>query len=163
MSRGGLSLSELTAAIVERSEGRLRATLQGDSTRRIAAVAPLSTASASDLAFLANPRYRREAHASRAGAIVLAPRDAEALQEGRSSGSTFVVVDAPYAWFAMAAQVLHPMAERHRRHPPAGPGRSWCRGRCDAPRSVPARSSAPEPDWAPASSSIPVPTWERGL
>ena len=111
MSRGGLSLSELTAAIVERSEGRLSATLQGDSTRRIAAVAPLSTASASDLAFLANPRYRREAHASRAGAIVLAPRDAEALQEDRSSGSTFVVVDSPYAWFAMAAQVLHPMVE----------------------------------------------------
>jgi UDP-3-O-[3-hydroxymyristoyl] glucosamine N-acyltransferase len=111
MSRGGLSLSELTAAIVERSEGRLRATLQGDSTRRIASVAPLKTASASDLAFLANPRYRREAHASSAGAIVLAPRDAEALQEDRSSGSTFVVVDSPYAWFAIAAQVLHPMAE----------------------------------------------------
>jgi UDP-3-O-[3-hydroxymyristoyl] glucosamine N-acyltransferase len=110
MSRGGLSLSELTAAIVERSEGRLRATLQGDSTRHITSVAPLSTASASELAFLANPRYRREAHASRAGAIVLAPRDAEALQEGRSSGSTLIVVDSPYAWFAMAAQVLHPAA-----------------------------------------------------
>jgi len=110
MNRGGLSLSELTAAIVERSEGRLRATVQGDSSRRISSVAPLSTASASDLAFLANPRYRREAQASRAGAIVLAPRDAEALQQGQSSGSTFIVVDAPYAWFAMAAQVLHPTA-----------------------------------------------------
>jgi UDP-3-O-[3-hydroxymyristoyl] glucosamine N-acyltransferase len=110
MNRGGLSLSELTAAIVERSEGRLRATLQGDPSRRISSVAPLATASASDLAFLANPRYRREAGASRAGAIVLAPRDAEALQQGQPSGSTFIVVDAPYAWFAMAAQVLHPAA-----------------------------------------------------
>jgi UDP-3-O-[3-hydroxymyristoyl] glucosamine N-acyltransferase len=108
MNRGGLSLSELTAAIVERSEGRLRATLQGDSSRRISSVAPLSTASASDLAFLANPRYRHEAQASCAGAIVLAPRDAEALQQGISSGSTLIVVDAPYAWFAMAAQVLYP-------------------------------------------------------
>ncbi|HQR76765.1 MAG TPA: UDP-3-O-(3-hydroxymyristoyl)glucosamine N-acyltransferase [Burkholderiaceae bacterium] len=110
MSRGGLSLSELTTAIVERSEGRLRATLQGDASRRIASVAPLSTATAADLAFLANPRYRREAQASLAGAIVLTPRDAEALQEARSSKATFIVVDSPYAWFALAAQVLHPTA-----------------------------------------------------
>jgi UDP-3-O-[3-hydroxymyristoyl] glucosamine N-acyltransferase len=114
MNRGGLSLSELTAAIVERSEGRLRAVLQGDSSRRISSVAPLATAAASDLAFLANPRYRREAQASRAGAIVLAPRDAEALQQGQPSGSTFIVVDAPYAWFAMAAQVLHPTTDAAR-------------------------------------------------
>ena len=110
MTRGGLSLSELTAAIVERSEGRLRATVQGDASRRVSSVAPLSSASASDLAFLANPRYRRDAQASHAGAIVLAPRDAEALQEGRAPDSTFVVVDAPYAWFALAAQELHPAA-----------------------------------------------------
>jgi len=39
MSLGGLSLSELTAAIVGRSEGRLRASLQGDAGRRVSAVA----------------------------------------------------------------------------------------------------------------------------
>ena len=110
MSRGGLSLSELTAAIVERSEGRLAATLQGDPTRRISSVAPLTTASASNLSFLANPRYRRELPASRAGAIVLSPRDADSLPDDCAGRTTFVVVDAPYAWFALAAQLLHPMA-----------------------------------------------------
>jgi len=107
MSLGGLSLSELTAAIVGRSEGRLRASLQGDAGRRVSAVAPLASATPTDLTFLADARYRRDASRSHAGAIVLGPRDAEALQQG-GSPAVLIVVDAPYAWFAMAAHLLHP-------------------------------------------------------
>jgi len=107
MSLGGLSLSELTAAIVERSQGRLRAEVQGDAGLRVTAVAPLAAASPTDLTFLADARYRREAQASRAGAIAVSPRDAEALQQSGSAAAR-VVVDAPYAWFAMAAALLHP-------------------------------------------------------
>jgi UDP-3-O-[3-hydroxymyristoyl] glucosamine N-acyltransferase len=107
MTPGGLSLSELTAAIAEHTQGRLRATLRGDAEQRISSVAPLASATATDLAFLANPRYRRDAQNSRAGAVVLTQRDAEAL-EARPAGGALVIVDAPYAWFALATMVLHP-------------------------------------------------------
>lgn len=113
MTAGGLSLSELTAAVAERSQGRLRATLHGDAARRVSSVAPLAAAAAADLTFLADPRYRRDAPASRAGAIVLGPRDAEALQGSHSADTTLVVVDAPYAWFALAAGLLCPPAAAH--------------------------------------------------
>ncbi len=41
---------------------------------------------------------------------MLAPRDAEALGEDAERESVFIVVDAPYAWFALATQLLHPRA-----------------------------------------------------
>ncbi len=123
-----MSLSELTAAIAERSEGRLRATLQGDPGRRVRSVAPLATATAADLAFLANPRYRRDAQASRAGAIVLDPRDAEALGEDAKREAVFIIVDAPYAWFALATQLLHPPSRRSRRDSCRRARRRQCKG-----------------------------------
>jgi len=107
MTSGGLSLSELTAAIVERTNGRLRAALRGSAERRVCSVSPLASASGTDLAFLANPRYRSEALTSRAGAIVVTAQDADAL-DARTEPGTLVVVDAPYAWFAFATQLLHP-------------------------------------------------------
>jgi UDP-3-O-[3-hydroxymyristoyl] glucosamine N-acyltransferase len=110
MTSGGLSLSQLTAAIVERTQGRLRAELRGNPERRVASVAPLATASTADLAFLANPRYRRDAQQSQAGAIVLAARDADAIGPRANADDALVVVDAPYAWFALATQLLHPAA-----------------------------------------------------
>jgi len=113
MATGGLSLSNLTVAIIEKTQGRLRATVRGSAEQCVTSVAPLATASATDLAFLANPRYRRDAQRSQAGAIVLTLQDADAL-EARPSGA-LVIVDAPYAWFALATQLLHPT-------PPAAAG-----------------------------------------
>jgi UDP-3-O-[3-hydroxymyristoyl] glucosamine N-acyltransferase len=112
MRPGGLSLSELTAAVAAKSGGRLKATLAGDPNRRVAAVAALTEAGPADLSFLANPKYRRDAAATRAGAVVLGPADAAALP---AHAAAHIVVDAPYAWFALAAQLLHPAA-------PAEPG-----------------------------------------
>jgi UDP-3-O-[3-hydroxymyristoyl] glucosamine N-acyltransferase len=109
MASGGLSLSDLTAAIVESTQGRLRAELRGSPERQIASVAPLATAAAADLSFLANPRYLHDARQSRAGAIVLTARDADAVGARADADGTLVVVDAPYAWFALAAQLLHPL------------------------------------------------------
>ncbi|HQR20156.1 MAG TPA: UDP-3-O-(3-hydroxymyristoyl)glucosamine N-acyltransferase [Burkholderiaceae bacterium] len=106
MLSGGLSLSDLTAAIIDSTQGRLRATLLGSPDRCVTSVAPIATAAASDLAFLANPRFRRDAQQSKAGAIVLTAGDADAI--GARADVTLVVVDAPYAWFALAAQRLHP-------------------------------------------------------
>jgi UDP-3-O-[3-hydroxymyristoyl] glucosamine N-acyltransferase len=108
MTPAGLSLSELAADIAGRSAGRLRATIDGDGRRRILAVAALAVAGPSDLSFLANPRYRRDALATRAGAVVVAPGEVEALRANGCTDPALVVVDAPYAWFALAAQVLHP-------------------------------------------------------
>jgi UDP-3-O-[3-hydroxymyristoyl] glucosamine N-acyltransferase len=108
MSADGLSLSELTAAVEQRTGGRLKATLIGAETR-VGALAPLASAGPGDLAFLANARYRADALATRAGAVVVAPADVDALQS-RIAGVALIVVDQPYAWFAHAAQLLHPAA-----------------------------------------------------
>jgi UDP-3-O-[3-hydroxymyristoyl] glucosamine N-acyltransferase len=108
---GGLSLAELTAAIEQRSSGRLKARIEGDAGLRVSGLAPLATATRSDLGFLANPRYRKDALASGAGAIVLSPADLAAIG-GASRAAALVVTDAAYAWFAFAAQLLHPGATR---------------------------------------------------
>ena len=112
MTSGGLSLSELTAAIAGRTEGRLQATLTGKPATRVTAVATLSAATSSDLSFLANSRYRSDAIGTRAGAIVLNAADATSLQDAGRHDLALVVVDQPYAWFALAAQLLHPTEQR---------------------------------------------------
>lgn len=110
MAAGGLSLSALTAAVSERAGGKLAARIEGDAGRRISSVATLAAATASQLSFLANPRYRGEAQTSAAGAIALAPGDAAALRGAARPDTALIVVDQPYAWFALAAQLLHPPA-----------------------------------------------------
>ncbi|HXF46054.1 MAG TPA: UDP-3-O-(3-hydroxymyristoyl)glucosamine N-acyltransferase [Burkholderiaceae bacterium] len=100
----GRTLAELAAAIERAAAGKLTATVVGDAGRTIEGVAPLDTAGPSDLTFLANLRYRRAAETTRAGAIVLT---ADAHASLRTAASA-VLCAQPYAWFALAAQVLHP-------------------------------------------------------
>jgi UDP-3-O-[3-hydroxymyristoyl] glucosamine N-acyltransferase len=109
MAADGLSLSELTAAVEQRTGGRLKATLSGDAATRVSGLAPLAAAGPHDLTFLANPRYRAEALSTRAAALVLAPSDRDALQP-QGKLPALVVAELPYAWFAHAAQLLHPAA-----------------------------------------------------
>jgi UDP-3-O-[3-hydroxymyristoyl] glucosamine N-acyltransferase len=108
MPASAQSLADLNAAIGRASGGRLSATIQGPPDTRIGGIAPLATAGASDLAFLANPRYRAEALTTRAAAVVLAPASAQQLAAAGERLPVLVVVDQPYAWFAYAAQLLHP-------------------------------------------------------
>ena len=104
------TVSELDAAVAALAEGRLPATLTGDAALSVTRVASLETAQASDLAFLANPRYRQQAVASAAGALVLDHEQAAQLfPAGRGSG-VLIACAAPYAWFAFAAQVLSAQA-----------------------------------------------------
>lgn len=108
MAADGLTVAQLAAAIERSTAGRLVATINGDADRRLASVAPLETADGTQLGFLANPRYRPVALTSRAGAIVLDAASAAAIfPAGRGDGTT-IVCDAPYAWFALAAQQLAP-------------------------------------------------------
>lgn len=104
----GFRIDALAAAIARSTENRLTATLIGDGARQIFAVAPLQSAAAEHLSFLANPRYRAAAAVSKAGAIVLTAADRQALVEGGRSQATWVECANPYAWFALAAQLLAP-------------------------------------------------------
>jgi UDP-3-O-[3-hydroxymyristoyl] glucosamine N-acyltransferase len=106
--RPQLTLAGLAAAVDERSGRRLAATIDGDQSRIIDAVAPLESAGPSHLSFLANPRYRNMVAKSAAGAVVLTAADQAALRPT----AAVVVCDQPYAWFAFAAQVLERRVQR---------------------------------------------------
>ena len=76
--------------------------LRGDASRAITGVATLASANANQLGFLANPRYRRELAATRAGALVLRA-DAAAGWAGDA-----LVARDPYASFARIAALFEP-------------------------------------------------------
>ena len=102
------SLAELCSAVATSSGGVLSAAIVGASDVRLTKVAPLSTATASDLAFLANPAYRSDAAASHAGAIVLSEADHVKLLFSAKPAPCAVMCEHPLAWFATAARLLHP-------------------------------------------------------
>lgn len=83
--------------------------LAGDPTATVTGVATLQAATPGTVAFLANPRYRRQLAATRATAVVL-PRDA--LDECPVAA---LIAANPYAAYARIAATLHP-------EPPVVPG-----------------------------------------
>lgn len=83
--------------IADRVHGRL----QGDPARRIVGVQPLDAAGPGDISFLAHPRYRAQAEASRAGALLARP---DAGVEGRDR----ILVDSPYTALATVMEMFHP-------------------------------------------------------
>jgi len=85
--------------IAERVAGRL----EGDPGRRVSGVQPLDAAGPDDLSFLANPRYREAAAASRAGALLV-------RSEGRVEGRDLVLVDNPYTALATVMELFFPRA-----------------------------------------------------
>lgn len=81
----------------------------GDPERRITAVRPLDSAGPDDLSFLTHPRYRRQAAASRAGALLVSPKLApEPAEEGPRDR---LEVADPAAALASLLSLFHP-AER---------------------------------------------------
>ncbi|HRK55974.1 MAG TPA: UDP-3-O-(3-hydroxymyristoyl)glucosamine N-acyltransferase [Burkholderiaceae bacterium] len=124
------SVAKLVQSVAQLSAGRLAAAdieLFGSPDRVLNAVAPLDQATASQLSFLSNPRYRHLAGSSQAGAIVLNHSDRSAVFSTVGEQSpTLIVCAHPYAWFAYAAQLLAPrratsqgMSERAVVHPTA--------------------------------------------
>jgi UDP-3-O-[3-hydroxymyristoyl] glucosamine N-acyltransferase len=79
---------------------RLGLAVHGDPAARVSGVATLARAAPSDLSFLANPRYRAQLAASRAGIVVMRVDDA-----GGHAGTALVAKD-PYAAFARAAALF---------------------------------------------------------
>ena len=109
---GALSIADLAAAVAGLADGDLSARIVGDGRRTVVAVAPLEQAGSEHLTFLANPRYRRAAATTRAGALVLSETDCQALFPDGSSTCGLIVCEAAYAWFAFAAQLLAPRVEQ---------------------------------------------------
>jgi len=90
-----VTLGELAGAI----GGELR---NGDPGYRVSAVATLQNATATDISFLANKGYRKYLQDTRAGAVILAPSEADACP------AAAIVMDNPYAGYARAAALLTP-------------------------------------------------------
>ena len=86
--------------LVERFGGQLL----GDPSVEVTAIASLERAGPADISFLTGGKLRPLAAASRAGALILAPADALAL-DGRYAGAR-IVAGNPYAYFARTAQWL---------------------------------------------------------
>src|SRR5438067_2288263 len=77
--------------------------LRGDPDRRVEHVATLANADERSLAFLANPRYRQQLLATRAGAVVLGGASAAECP------TAMLLSENPYATYARIAAVLHPL------------------------------------------------------
>src|SRR4249919_1848859 len=92
MTGPGFELQELAA--------RFGLELRGEPSTRIHGVGTLMGAGASELTFLANPAYRKQLPATRAGAVVLRAQDA-----GDSPVPCLVAKD-PYAAFARLAALF---------------------------------------------------------
>ena len=90
-----LSLKDLAA--------RIGAELRGDPERRVSGVAPLETAGQQQIAFYANPRYRKQLEETKAGAVIVS-EDASAHVPKTAAP---LVAAQPYVAFAKASSVFH--------------------------------------------------------
>jgi UDP-3-O-[3-hydroxymyristoyl] glucosamine N-acyltransferase len=94
----GASLEEIVA--------RFGGKLVGDGSHRVVQVATLDQACEDQIAFLSNPKYRKQLATTRAGAVILPASAAP------DCPCPCIVSDNPYAYFARVADLLNP-ASRH--------------------------------------------------
>ena len=103
----GIRLAELVDA--------LGGHLTGDGAIEVSGIAPLGEAGAAHLTFLTNPKFRAQACATKAAALILSPTD-HALIGSEYAGAR-IVTNNPYAYFARVAQRFAALAA-----PPVTPG-----------------------------------------
>jgi UDP-3-O-[3-hydroxymyristoyl] glucosamine N-acyltransferase len=82
---------------------RFGCSLKGDPDTRVSHVAALEEAGPDAVTFLANPKYRRHLSKTRAGAVIVEPRLADACP-----GAALIATN-PYATYARIAALLHPV------------------------------------------------------
>lgn len=99
MAEQRLCLPVSVAGLVARFGGTVLG--RGAASRRITGLAALAAATATDLAFFSNPKYRTMLRHSEAGVVVLAERDA-ALRKG----ARIVVSGDPRTWFGRVVNEL---------------------------------------------------------
>ncbi|SDX37903.1 UDP-3-O-[3-hydroxymyristoyl] glucosamine N-acyltransferase [Collimonas sp. OK242] len=78
--------------------------LIGDADTQVSGIAPLSDASASQITFLSNPKFRPQVSQTQAAAIILSAAD-DAVVGAGFHGARIVAAN-PYAYFARAAQLF---------------------------------------------------------
>jgi UDP-3-O-[3-hydroxymyristoyl] glucosamine N-acyltransferase len=92
---------------------RLGGELIGDGEMRITSIGPLESATASTIAFLANPQYAKQLAGSAAGCVIVAP----AFRDAAAARGAAIVSDDPYLYFARLtqwwAERTRPPAPRH--------------------------------------------------
>ncbi len=94
MASPALSLREIVA--------RLGGEAVGESRVPITGVATLDSAGPSQIAFLANPRYRARLATTRAGAVIVGPGDRDAAR------TPLIVAGNPYAYYARTVALFNP-------------------------------------------------------
>lgn len=108
-----LTLLDLVDRIKERSNDTLLSTISANGgSAVIHSIAPLETAGHGDVAFLADSKYRDAAKACQATALVLTEADKTALWGEQDPDRIVVVTRNPYAWFALALQVMFPQVKK---------------------------------------------------
>jgi UDP-3-O-[3-hydroxymyristoyl] glucosamine N-acyltransferase len=90
-----LTLAEIAA--------QLGGDVLGEGETRISRVATLASASAGEIAFLANRKYRSQLQTTQAAAVILAPDAADGFAGPR------IVTANPYAYYARVAALLNPV------------------------------------------------------
>ncbi|HSW16393.1 MAG TPA: LpxD N-terminal domain-containing protein, partial [Ramlibacter sp.] len=81
--------------------GELGGELLGDPSQAIEALAPLESATATQLSFLSNPRYQPQLAASQAACVIVAP----AMRGAAQARGAAIVADDPYLYFARVTQL----------------------------------------------------------
>ncbi len=77
----------------------------GDADTRVQQIGTLEKASAGQIAFLANAKYRSQLEGSKASAVILSKADADATALPR------IVCDNPYSYFARLSAFLNPLRD----------------------------------------------------
>ena len=88
---------------LEQLSTRIGAELRGDGAQPISGVAPLESAGPGQLAFYANPRYKRALLGTRAAAVIISEDDSGLVP----SHAARLVVAQPYLAFAKASALFH--------------------------------------------------------
>lgn len=106
------------ALTLEELVKRFGGEIVGDAQCKVSGLAPLDQAGPQQLAFLANPKYLSQVESTRAGAVLISPKDLEKLgtaASGPDAGArpvarNFIVTPNPYAYFARVAQMFIDLA-----------------------------------------------------
>ncbi|NLA20412.1 UDP-3-O-(3-hydroxymyristoyl)glucosamine N-acyltransferase [Burkholderia cepacia] len=101
------------ALTLEELVKRFGGEIAGDAQCKVSGLAPLDKAGPQQLAFLANPKYLSQVESTRAGAVLIAPKDLEKLGAA-ATGRNFIVTPNPYAYFARVAQMFIDLATPQR-------------------------------------------------
>ncbi|MBW5805829.1 UDP-3-O-(3-hydroxymyristoyl)glucosamine N-acyltransferase [Burkholderia sp. COPS] len=101
------------ALTLEELVKRFGGEIAGDEQCKVGGLAPLDQAGPQQLAFLANPKYLSQVESTRAGAVLIAPKDLEKLGAA-ATGRNFIVTPNPYAYFARVAQMFIDLATPQR-------------------------------------------------